>query len=121
MTRPDAVAEPKTVVLPITQTDSSVLFHVGRVGSPVEVKVPYFPNWAATGAEGPYRVAPNLMVVVPTSHQVTLTYGSSGATAGGGGSSRWRRWWAAGVGGGRRRTSGRGDAGGQPPVRRPAR
>ena len=37
------------------------------------------PNWQATGAQGPWRVAPNLMVVVPTSHDVTLHYGSSGA------------------------------------------
>src|SRR5262249_35208218 len=27
------------------------------------------------GAEGPYRVAPNFMVVVPTSNDVKLTYG----------------------------------------------
>ena len=41
------------------------------------VKVSYFPNWQASGAEGPWRVTPNLMVVVPTSHDVTLTYGRS--------------------------------------------
>jgi hypothetical protein len=77
-TRLDAVAEPKTVVSAVTQTDSSISFHVDRVGTPVEVKVSYFPNWVATGAEGPWRVAPNLMVVVPTSHEVILTYASSG-------------------------------------------
>ncbi len=43
------------------------------------VKVSYFPNWHASGAEGPWRVTPNLMVVVPTSHDVTLTYGGSAA------------------------------------------
>ena len=59
------------------QTDSSISFHVDRVGTPVEVRVSYFPNWKATGADGPWRAAPNLMVVVPTSHDVTLTYGSS--------------------------------------------
>ena len=26
----------------------------------------YFPNWEVKGAEGPYRVTPNLMVVIPT-------------------------------------------------------
>jgi hypothetical protein len=41
--------------------------------------VSYFPNWKATGADGPWRAAPNLMVVVPTSHDVTLHYGSSPA------------------------------------------
>ncbi len=78
VTRPSVVPEPKTVVSDVVQTDSSVSFHVDRVGTPVEVKVSYFPNWTASGADGPWRVAPNLMVVVPTSHDVTLTYGTSG-------------------------------------------
>ena len=43
------------------------------------VKVPYFPNWHATGALGPYEVSPNLMAVVPTAHHVTFTYGTTGA------------------------------------------
>ena len=42
---------------------------------PVLVKVSYFPNWKAKGADGPYRVTPNFMVVVPTSTHVELTYG----------------------------------------------
>jgi hypothetical protein len=76
-----ATAKPAgtTQVTAVTQTDSSISFHVSRVGTPVLVKISYFPNWQASGAEGPYRVTPNLMVVVPTSHDVTLTYGSSGA------------------------------------------
>ena len=69
----------KTKVSAVTQTDSSLSFHVSRVGTPVLVKVSYFPNWHASGADGPYRVTPNLMVVVPTSHDVTLTYGASSA------------------------------------------
>jgi hypothetical protein len=74
---PPAVAEPKVVVSHIAQSDDSVSFHVDRVGVPVEVKVSYFPNWRATGADGPWRVAPNLMVVVPTSHDVVLHYSST--------------------------------------------
>ena len=69
----------KTKVSAVTQTDSSLSFHVSRVGTPVLVKVSYFPNWHASGADGPYRVTPNLMVVVPTSHDVTLSYGASSA------------------------------------------
>jgi hypothetical protein len=38
------------------------------------VKASYFPNWTAAGADGPYRVAPNLMVVVPTDTEVQLRY-----------------------------------------------
>jgi hypothetical protein len=70
---------PTTRVTAITQTDSSISFHVSRTGTPVLVKVSYFPNWHASGADGPWRVTPNLMVVVPTSHDVTLTYGRSAA------------------------------------------
>ena len=54
-------------------------FHVSKIGTPVLVKVSYFPNWQATGATGPYRVTPNLMVVVPTAHNVVLHYGASPA------------------------------------------
>jgi hypothetical protein len=68
-----------TRVSAVEQSDSSVSFHVSRVGTPVLVKVSYFPNWHASGADGPWRVTPNLMVVVPTSHEVTLSYGRSAA------------------------------------------
>jgi len=74
---PPKVAEPPSSVTDISQSNSSISFHVDRVGTPVEVKVSYFPNWEATGANGPWRVAPNLMVVVPTSHDVTLHYGTT--------------------------------------------
>ena len=58
--------------------DESISFDVDRVGEPVLVKMSYFPNWKASGAEGPYRVAPNFMVVVPTDTHVELTYGRTG-------------------------------------------
>jgi hypothetical protein len=77
--RPTVKAVPTTTVTQVSQTDSSVRFHVSRTGTPVLVKVSYFPNWHASGAEGPWRVTPNLMVVIPTSHDVTLTYGTTGA------------------------------------------
>jgi hypothetical protein len=71
-----SVREPAVTVSDVRQTDAGVSFHVDRVGVPVEVRISYFPNWHASGAEGPYRAAPNLMVVVPTSNDVTLTYGN---------------------------------------------
>ncbi|MGH3578653.1 MAG: hypothetical protein ACRDU0_14000, partial [Mycobacterium sp.] len=76
--QPATVPEPAATVSRIAQTDDAVSFHVDRVGVPVEVRVSYFPNWQATGADGPWRVAPNLMAVVPTSHDVTLRYARSG-------------------------------------------
>jgi uncharacterized membrane protein len=38
------------------------------------VKVSYFPNWTVDGAEGVHRVAPSLMLVVPTQNKVTLQF-----------------------------------------------
>ena len=52
-----------------------ISFDVETTGAPVLVKASYFPNWRVEGADGPYRVAPNLMVVVPTDDHVELTYG----------------------------------------------
>ncbi len=51
-----------------------ISFRVDEPGTPVLVKVSYFPNWTVEGAEGPYRVSPNLMVVVPTQQEVRLSY-----------------------------------------------
>ena len=56
-----------------------VRFHVDRTGIPVVVRVSYFPAWHASGALGPWRAEPNLLVVVPTSHDVTLSYGGTSA------------------------------------------
>ena len=77
--RSDAVSAIRT-------TSQGISFNVSRPGVPVLVKISYFPNWHAQGAAGPWRVAPNLMVVVPRSHHVSLNYGWSlpgalGATA----------------------------------------
>jgi hypothetical protein len=57
----------------------SLSFHVSRVGVPMLVKISYYPRWHATGATGPYRVSPNLMVVVPTFKNVSLNYTSTPA------------------------------------------
>ncbi len=59
----------------IASTSNSIGFRVDRSGVPVLVKASYFPNWQVDGATGPYRVAPNFMVVVPTGTQVSLSYG----------------------------------------------
>ena len=59
----------------ITEDADRVAFHVDKVGVPVVVKESYFPNWEVHGADGPYRLAPNLMVVIPRQHDVALTYG----------------------------------------------
>ena len=70
----------KTVELPavsvsnISVKEESVSFDVDRTGVPVVVKVSYFPNWSVRGARAVYRAAPNMMVVIPESKHVELSY-----------------------------------------------
>jgi hypothetical protein len=66
---------PTTNVSAVRYTNEQLSFKVATTGVPVLIKVPFFPNWHASGATGPYPVSPNFMVVVPTSHTVTLSYG----------------------------------------------
>jgi hypothetical protein len=60
--------------------EQDLSFDVSKPGVPVLVKVSYFPNWKVDGAQGPYRVSPNFMVVVPTSTHVRLHYDSLSTT-----------------------------------------
>jgi hypothetical protein len=69
-----AVSLDPVVVSDVKISEESVSFTVDRVGVPVLVKVSYFPNWQVKGASRVYRAAPNLMVVVPTEKNVTLSY-----------------------------------------------
>jgi hypothetical protein len=75
-------ALPAVTVTNVVQGDDRISFHVDQIGVPVLVRVSYFPNWKPSGATGPYRVAPNLMVVVPTKNDVTLHYGWTGIDMG---------------------------------------
>jgi hypothetical protein len=72
---PEPRPVPPVTVSGIRSGDDRISFDVDRPGTPVLVKASYFPNWHASGADGPFRVAPNLMVVVPTSTHVELHYG----------------------------------------------
>ena len=49
-------ARPRSTVSNVEIGEQSLSFDVDQVGVPVLVKVSYFPNWEASGAEGPYRV-----------------------------------------------------------------
>jgi hypothetical protein len=66
----------------IRSDDDGISFDVDRPGTPVVVRASYFPNWKASGADGPWRITPNLMVVVPTSEHVELHYGWTGLDIG---------------------------------------
>ncbi len=54
-----------------------ISFETAAVGVPHLIKMSYFPNWTAKGAEGPYRAAPSLMIVVPTEQSVVLEFSRS--------------------------------------------
>ena len=54
--------------------NESVSFSVDKIGTPILIRVSYFPNWEVRGADAVYRAAPNMMVVVPTEKEVTLSY-----------------------------------------------
>jgi len=70
---------PEVSVTGISERPDRVRFRVDRTGVPVVVKVSYFPNWKVSGADGPWRLSPNFMVVVPTSEEVTFEYGLTAA------------------------------------------
>jgi hypothetical protein len=76
--RPEEVPLDDVEVSNVEVGEDTISFDVDEVGVPVLVKMSYFPNWEATGASGPYRVAPNFMVVVPEDTHVELTYGRTG-------------------------------------------
>jgi hypothetical protein len=65
---------PKVTVSNVQLGDQDLRFSVDQVGVPVLVKISYFPNWKVSGAQGPWRIAPNLMVVVPTANNVHMTF-----------------------------------------------
>jgi hypothetical protein len=74
--QPDIVPVPlpEVTVSDVELGTDTVRFRVDQVGVPVLVRVSYFPNWGVKGAEGPYRVAPNMMLVIPTENDVRLHY-----------------------------------------------
>lgn len=75
---PYEVGEPldtsRAVVTNIVVEDHRISFSTNAIGVPHLVKTSYFPNWEATGADGPYRAAPSLMIVIPTEEDVSLEF-----------------------------------------------
>jgi 6-pyruvoyl-tetrahydropterin synthase related domain len=74
-TEPEARELAPVKVSNIVMGDDTLNFDVDQIGVPVMVRVSAFPNWKVDGAKGPYRAAPNFMVVVPTAQHVRLHYG----------------------------------------------
>jgi len=58
-------------------SDDELSFTTTAIGVPHWIKISYFPNWKAQGADGPYLASPSLMMVIPTENRVRLYYGST--------------------------------------------
>ncbi len=67
----------------VVATNNEVSFDTTAIGVPHLVKVSYFPNWTVTGADGPFRATPSLMVVVPTETHVSMSFHNTWAENGG--------------------------------------
>ena len=87
---PERIPTDPVAVTDIETGTDTISFQVSQPGTPVLVKTSYFPNWEAEGADGPWRISPNLMVVVPTDTEVTLRYGMTGVD--------WLGWLVAALG-----------------------
>jgi len=72
--RPSERPLPGGVSLSERMGEESIEIETSRVGHPLLVKVSWHPRWRAIGADGPYRVAPALMLVVPRQPHVRLEY-----------------------------------------------
>ncbi len=58
-------------------SNEELVFKTSAIGAPHLVKISYFPNWKAEGAEGPYLVTPSIMMVIPRKSAVRLHYGKT--------------------------------------------
>jgi hypothetical protein len=74
---------PPNAVSDIVVENDRISFTTSAIGVPHMIKVSYFPNWTAEGAQGPWHAAPSLMVVVPTSEHVVLEFRDTWAEFGG--------------------------------------
>jgi hypothetical protein len=54
-----------------------ILISTSRPGHPLLIKVSWHPRWRAYGADGPWRVSPALMMVIPRGEQVRLEYATT--------------------------------------------
>ncbi|NND84256.1 MAG: hypothetical protein HKN46_03820 [Acidimicrobiia bacterium] len=57
--------------------DERISFSTTAIGVPHLIKISYFPNWSATGADGPYYAAPSFLMVVPTEGDVVLEFANT--------------------------------------------
>ncbi len=71
------LTEQEVRITSVVLDEDRVSFRTNAIGVPHLVKVSYFPNWQATGADGPYHAGPSFMIVIPTENEVTLSFGNT--------------------------------------------
>lgn len=71
---PPEVPLPDGVAVESVVEPERIRIRTSRPGHPLLVKVSWHPRWKARGAHGPFRVAPALMLVIPTAPDVELRY-----------------------------------------------
>ena len=54
--------------------NNQIRFRTNQPGKLHLIKVSYFPNWTIHDGDGPYRITPSFMAVVPNSSDVNLTF-----------------------------------------------
>ena len=55
-------------------TNNQLTFTTNKPGKLHLIKVSYFPNWVIENGDGPYRITPSFMAIVPNSNDVKLTF-----------------------------------------------
>lgn len=69
-----AAATPAVAISNITRSDTRIGFTAAQTEVPILVRASYSKRWQVTGAKGPYRAAPNVMVVIPTQQNVAMRF-----------------------------------------------
>jgi hypothetical protein len=59
-------------------TSNSISFITDRPNELHMIKTSYFPNWEIKNGDGPYRISPSFMAVIPHSENVELTFVRTG-------------------------------------------
>jgi len=57
-----------------TLKNNQLTFTTNQPGKLHLIKVSYFPNWTIEDGDGPYRITPSFMAIVPNSSDVKLTF-----------------------------------------------
>jgi hypothetical protein len=58
----------------LTITSDKIKFSTDKPNELHLIKISYFPNWEIVNGEGPYRISPSFMAVVPYSENVEINF-----------------------------------------------